>query len=784
MFFCFKRSILFAGIFSACTFMSGYADDVPHYEHLRIHKIDVVGTAQEVSLTSRLKTKEGALFSQEDFDEDLKTLAKEYDRINPKMSVENGELTIKLELSPKPEITAIIWQGNVEIEQDKLVKELGIRPGSVFDRQTFTKAFHKLKTYYLRKGYFEAELDYSVNRNTEDNSVEIQINIKEGRCGQIDEIVFHNLTKKEEDELLDLIFTKTYNFFTSWLTQEGNHNPEILRQDELTIVSFLHNEGYADASVTTRILPAKKSGRIIIDIDVDKGALYHIANVSIKGNTLFTSNELLAKIGAKSGNTYSPEQIRQSVKTLQDIYGSKGYIDAQISPEAALVDGKHEYNLNFDIVENARFRVGLIKVFGNQRTDTSVILHEIFLTPGEIFDSTMLSKSEERLRNIGYFKNVNIYAVKSNQRDNDTIHFRDVYVEVEENPKTANLQFFLAYSTAESVSGGVVATETNFNSKGFLNFFKKGFKGFRGGGEYLAANVTVGKKQLSYSVSWTKPYFMDTPWIVGFDASKMRNSYASSDYTIKANNLTLFGHYPLNAFVKAGLQYRINHSFINLKHVGHSRANQQLINESKNGGLISAIGPQLLYDSTDNPQAPRRGLRSTLSGEYAGLGGDHQFLKGSYINSMYWSPYQFGLFRFRGNMQFIKTLGSTRPSDLPIAERFFIGGEQSIRGYSFNTVGPHFHDKARTPRGGVSSVLLSAEYDQYIFKKLDAFVFFDAGNVYFKQLYLGDLRYSAGYGLKVKVFGNSPIVVGMGYPLNPQHSDDVKHFFISFGTAF
>lgn len=759
-----------------------------HYEQQRVQKIQVIldqdgAQSDGDKLLNRLKTKEGSLFSQEEFDEDLKGLAKEYDRIDPRVDLQPDGLIITLHIWVKPLIKTIVWQGNKEMSQDKLSKELGIRSGQVFDRQTFNKAFNKLKILYMKKGFFEAELDYSIHAVAPTNEVDIHISIKEGRSGQIEKIAFHGVTKKEKNELLELIFTKTYSFFTSWLTDEGTHNPEILRHDELTILSYLQNEGYADAKVQIKILEAKKNGRIIIDINVDKGALYHVSEITVSGNNVIPSEQLLQKITIKKNGIYSPEALRQSVSAIKDLYGSRGYIDAQIIPDSKLTDGKKEYSLHFHIQEGLRFRVGLIKVFGNQRTDTPVILHEILLTPGELFDSTLMQKSEERLRNIGYFNNVNIYAVKTT-RGEQSAHFRDVYVEVEENPNTASLNFFLTFNSTEKLSGGVAASENNFNSKGILQLFSKGPKALRGGGEYVSANVTVGQKQLVYSASWTKPYFMDTPWIVGATISKMRNSFASEDYSIKSYSAQLYADYPINAFVKAGLTYRIRHSFIDLKHMSHDHHKRQLQRESKNGGLISAVGPHISYDSTDHPHQPRRGIRSSLGLEYAGLGGDHTFLKASYLNSLYWQPYQYGVFRLRGNVQFIQTLGSTHPKDLPLDERFFMGGEQTLRGFMYNSVGPKFRDSFHTSRGGMSSILLSAEYDQYIFKKMDGFVFVDAGNVYFKQLYLGQLRYTAGYGIKLKVFGNAPLVLGIGYPLNPEHKRDVKRFFFSIGTAF
>ncbi len=499
--------LLFVGI---CTQTLPAEDTQPHIEHLRIQKIEVTvkqqenQTEQEVILT-RLKTKQGALFSQEDFDEDLKTLAKEYDRIDPQIQITSSGLDINLYIWPKPKIEKITWEGNKEIEEKKLLNELGIRPGTIFDRPAFNKAFHKLKNYYIRKGYFEAELDYSVAATDTSNAVDITIHIREGRSGEIDEIVFHNLTKKEEEQLLDLIFTKEYNFFTSWLTNEGTHNPEVLKADEMTCLTFIQNEGYADAKIRTQILEAKKKGRIIVDIDVEKGPLYHTNEITIEGNTIFTLDELLGIMPLKKAVVYSPETVRKSVKALQDAYGKRGYIDTIVTAEAQPVEGESAYNVSFHIRENERFRVGLIKVFGNKRTDTSVILHEVLLVPGDVFDSTVLSKSEERLRNVGYFKNVNIYAVKSSQVEAKNSHFRDVYVEVEENPTTARFSSFAGFSTTESVFGGITCNETNFNYKGLASLFSKGFKGLRGGGEYVGLSAIFGKKQLSYNLSWTKP---------------------------------------------------------------------------------------------------------------------------------------------------------------------------------------------------------------------------------------------------------------------------------------
>lgn len=754
------------------------------YEEMRVGQIDIVleteGNVQKSLLKSRMKTKEGSLFNQHDFDEDLKILAKEFDRVEPVMTVNNGQLDITLKLWSKPTIRSITWIGNKDISTEKLEQELDIPKNSVFDRQAFNRAFHKLKNYYVKKGYFEAALDYDVIRDRRDNVVDIIIKVKEGRAGRIQEIVFHGVTPDEEEELLNLMMTKSYNFFTSWLTQEGTLNPEIFRHDELAILNFLHNSGYADAKLNVEIKPAKPE-RVIIDITVDKGPLYTFGNVTIQGNTLFTKDELLALAGIKKGEPYSPERVRQAIKTITDKYGSKGYVDAYVTPDVRLNAAEHSYSVTLRVEEGSRYRIGLIKVFGNHHTQTDVILHETSLIPGNVFDTTLLHNTEERLRNIGYFSNVNVYAVKTTLKTADSSHFRDVHIEVEEKSSTGNFNLYTSFSTTESVAFGFGVRENSFNFRGIPSVFTKGLRALRGGNEFLSANATIGKKQLSYTLSWSKPYFMDTPWIVGFELQKARNTF-TPEYTTRSYTAIVHGHYSINAFLNWGVHYRLRRSIIKLKPEKHQ--DKELVRQSKNGGLISAVGTSLFYDSTDHPVKPHRGIRSTLELEYAGFGGDHHFGSVQYLNNAYLQPYRYGLLRFRGNLQFIKTFASTTSSKLPLTERFYLGSELAMRGYRYNAVGPHFHDKKHTPKGGVSAVLFSADYEQYIFKKLDGFVFLDIGNVSFKQFSIGSLRYTTGGGLKIKISENMPLVIGLGYPLNPARSSEVKHLFISFGAAF
>ncbi len=765
-----------------------------NYESLRVSKIIVKEdggiSAQTKSLMSTLKTKEGEYFSQKDFDEDLKLLADDFAQVIPAFEVKDGALVISLDMSKRPIIHSITFNGNQEIETDKLEKELGISPKTVFDRQAFVKAFNKLRAYYIKKGYFEAKLSYEQKPAKEKGEIDIIITIHEGRGGVIEDIRFINFTDVEQRLLEDRLMTKPYQWWWSWFSNEGYYNKEITQQDELGVLGLLHNEGYADATVDVRVLPSPdKKDRIIIEFSCNRGALYSISGINVRGNTLFSTDEILKELDIKKDSPYSPDELRRAARAVYQLYGQKGYADALITPESKLDLKSRTYDVTFVINEGKQFRVGMIKIFGNTRTDASVILHETPLYPGEVFDTTMLLKTEERLRNVGYFKTVNIYAVRTSQvqsvvaPSSSDVQFRDIHIEVDEKTNTANFNAFGGYSTTESIVGGLGVNETNFKMAGIPKIFSEGFRAIRGGGEYCGFNMQVGTKQLQYNLNWSKPYFMDTKWIVGVDLQKMRNSYSASDYTLKTESATITANYPINAYVKTGGQYRIRNSEVSLKGIKHNHRNRELIRESHNGGLISAVGVNWMYDNTNNPYTPSSGIRSNVSVEFAGVGGDHRFLNFGYNNTLFWAPFSHGIFKFRGNINFIQTLFGTKPSKLPLDERLYLGGETSMRGYKFNTVGPRFHDDKHTPRGGMSSVLFSGEYDYPIMKRLSVFVFADIGNVYFSQFTVGKLRYTTGFGAKFMISEHAPLVFGLGYPLNPQSNADIQRFFFSIGTS-
>lgn len=761
---------------------------VLQYEDQLISKVEVIvhthsGAVSDTnSILNRLRTKRGGIFSQADFDEDLKTLSQDYDRVDPVIECQDDQITLSINVWPKPTIRTIHWRGNHHIKTSALQKELNIKCFSTFERQSFNAAFHKLKAYYIKKGYFEVNLDYQVDVDLETNEVIITIDIFEGRSGKIQAIELVNFTDDEERKVLHDMVTKKFNIFTSWLNEEGVYNQDAIQQDRLVITNYLQNKGYADAMVDIEVVEATKTNRIIIIITAEKGPLYTFGSITFEGNTILSDEKIDSIFKARPCDPYSLDAVRETVDAITSAYGRLGYIDVVIDFDPELVEGEHQYNVSFKIEEGEQFRVGLIRIFGNTVTKMPVILHETLLIPGEIFNTLKLKATEMRLQNIGYFKNVNVYIVKGTESSLLEGNYRDVYIEVEE-MGTGNFSLFLGYSNVEELFAGISLTERNFNHEGIYYMWRDGLRALRGGGEFIELNTQIGQKSRNYGISWTKPYFMDTKWTIGFDLSQASTRYISKDYDLSTTTLALRANYDLNSFLRFGLQYRLKNGSVALHH--HGSDISDLEREANIKGLISAVGTSLSYDSTNHPAKPSQGFRSRLFLEYAGLGGDHHFLNIGYMNSYYLPVGSRFIMKYRADFRFIQPLGDTRYETMPLDERIFLGGDFMVRGFRPYRLGPHYSKHKDVPRGGLSLQFYSIEMTRRIIKDWEVFAFIDAGHLSGKTWDFGRMSASIGYGMRFKLINSiPPVTIGMGYPLNAHSRSDVKKFFFSFGGNF
>lgn len=774
------------------------------FEDRKVSRIEVVlencegGTQFDPKpVLSRLKTKTGDDFSQLTFDSDLKALAQEYDRVEPEIRVDQGQVVITIRVAAKPIIREIQIEGAEKYSTSKLLQELDVKPGTVFNRQTFNKAFNKLKEFYFKNGYFEAQLDYTLVPTSTCNQVDVKIHIVEGRPGLIRKIVLKGFTKSEQNDITEQMYLKSYNFFTSWLTGTGLYRDEALEQDRATILNYLHNKGYADARVDIDLQEDPETGKLIIEITAHRGSQYRVGSITVQGNSLIPTDDLMKRAIIHAGDVYSPEKIHETSQAMKDLYGQKGYIDASVQYETQLKEDQPVFDVDFQVDEGEQYKVGLIHIFGNSSTQSNVILRESNLVPGETFDSRKLRATQQRLEAVGYFKSVNVYAVRTPDDAALGDNYRDVYIEVEET-STGNISLFMGLSSMDDVFGGLDLTERNFQIGNIFKAIKGDVSSLRGGGEYFHARGTAGKKQSNILLSWLNPYVNDSLWRLGVELSQ---TYSKLQKHVKVVTYggSVTASYPLSTYWTAGMRQRLRHSHdhINIEPKGTSPAALQSVQKVKEQldqqGLISAFSGNINYDSVDNPYKPHKGWRSYFEAELAGIGGSYVFGKFSYLNSIYFPIWSKGTLKLRGDFAYLLPFGKTSVNGMPYSERFFLGGDRSMRGYKPWQFGPLvkvLNDAGQsvetdTPVGGLSSAYLSLEYNQQIFRMLDAFIFLDVGSLNLSKLTFSKTRATAGGGIRIDIGNRTPIMLGWGHVFcRSDREHKAQPFFFSMGGQF
>lgn len=774
------------------------------YDEKRVSRIEVVIDGEDTNyfdpapVLSRLKTHEGDSFSQLTFDNDLKVLAEEYDRVEPTLKLQNGQVSITLHIVPKPLIHQIQWKGNEKYSTSTLQKELDIEPNTIFKRASFNKSFNKVKQFYFKKGYFESQINYSI-QPIGNNQIDILIEIQEGRPGRIQKIVLNGFTKAEQADIENEMILKKYNFLLSWMTGAGIYRDDALEQDRMTILNYLQNKGYADARVDIQLTDDPETQKLIVEITAHRGPIYRFGSISFQGNQLLSNEEIQKKLLISQGETYSPEKLQEAQRALRDLYGQKGYIDASVQSETFLSENEPVFDVQFNIEEGEQYKVGLIHIFGNVSTKSNVILRESLLVPGETFDSRKLKATQSRLEAIGYFKSVNVYAVRTADDEKLGETYRDVYIEVEETT-TGSMSLFMGFSSMDDVFGGVDLTERNFNIRGLKNALLKGkISDLRGGGEFFHVRGTLGQKQNNVLVSWMNPYVYDSLWRLGVEISRTFSELQNHVVVITYGG-SVYTSYPLTSYWTVGMRQRIRHAqdHLSIDAKGENEVAQASIHavrkQLNQDGLISAFSGNLSYDSVDNPYKPHRGWRSYTEAEVAGIGGDYYMLKFSYLNSIYFPLWKQGTLKFRGDFKYTLPFGQTSVNGVPYSERYFLGGETTVRGYKPFLLGPVVKlannegilQPTDTPLGGLTSALLSVELNQEIFRMLDVFTFFDVGSITLADSWEFKLRPTTGVGARIDIGNKTPILVGWGVPLvrKDRHNGKWQKFFFSMGGQF
>ncbi|MFH0731751.1 MAG: outer membrane protein assembly factor BamA [Candidatus Omnitrophota bacterium] len=715
----------------------------------------------------KIKTGVGRKFVQKQLNEDIKRLYATgfFTDVSVDLEDYDGGVRVIFTVVEKAVIEKIIFEGNNSIREVHLLKEMETKVDDVFSKRVISADLKKLKAYYHKKGFPLAELDYKLE-TSDNNKATVHIIVDEKIEYRIKKIEFKGNSSFKEGELSKGMTTKTSGWFRSGILDEST-----LDQDLENIKEFYRGKGFIDAELTKEIEYNKEAKAVFIAINVNEGAKYTVGQISLKGNRIFNNEQIIKETGMLKGAPYNPQQLRTDVIKIQTLYYDKGYMNCKVTPDTLFDKNTQSIDIAYDIAEGEIVYVDKVRISGNTKTKDKVIRRELRLYPGDKYEGKKLQRSKERLYNLGFFEEVFFDTEPTAIADK-----KDLSVTVKE-AKTGEFSFGGGYSSIDRAIGFVQITQKNFDITNF--------KTFTGAGQDLVLTGTFGSIRRNYELSFTEPWIFDYPLSFGFDLFNRETDRKSSlGYGYDEQHLggALRLGKEFTDYDRADLKYTLEKVEISDIPTNASSA----LKDEEGENTISSLGLTLTRDTRDNKFNPASGylVTSTFTDGGGFLGGDKDFYKATPLVSAY-----FNFLEKKLVLELMGRLGWADEYDdtvtVPIYERFFAGGANTVRGYKERSIGPR-DVNTNDPIGGESMLVGNAELTYTLFKNFKVATFYDVGNVWPESddIGTGDFKSGVGVGIRVNT-PIGPVKVDYGYPLNKAHPDDKKtgrfHFSMTRG---
>lgn len=722
------------------------------------------------TIISKMKTKTGAAYQENVLNDDLKRLYLLGFFSDIKIDTQNYKEGLKIIITviERPVIESISFSGirHLTTRSDKLKESLKSKESQYLDYPSLEEDVQTLKKMYEKIGFSQAEIKYKADVNKTTNKAKVNFDIIEGKKVRIKNIFIEGNKAFSSQRILRLIKTKK-----AWLFNAGVLKEEVLKDDIERIKAFYQRNGFADVTVDFTVKQDPNPPFLYITIKIKEGKKYLIGSVTIHGNKDIPDKDILAKIKETAPDkVFSQESLKQDIVNIQGLYFDRGYISAQVQETTSLDPVTNRVNIAYNVIENEITYVDKIKIRGNVKTRDVVIRRELRIKPGDRFDGEKLRRSKERLQNLGFFEEISY-----DTQDTAVSDKKDLIVDIKE-AKTGAFSFGGGYSTVEQFVGFIEIEQKNFDWRNFPYF--------TGAGQDLKLRASFGSLSQGFDASFTEPWLFDYPVSFGFDAYKRKHKRDtdvgySYDEDVTGGDLRLGKE--LSEYVKGNLTYR--YDSINISNLADDASSDLRDEAGRNN--ISSVQFDLDFDNRDNIFDTIRGNLLTGAWTIAGgpLGGNKDFWKSFGRASHYFPLFLGSVFEVRLRAGVSGAYGDSKK--VPIYERFFAGGAETIRGYHERKVGPI--DSSQEPLGGESLLVGNLEYRYPLFSFLKFALFYDIGNVWSKVSQIGSGGLKAGYGLGFRIKTPvGPLVLDYGIPLNKEPGQEKKgsgrfHFNMSHG---
>ena len=673
-------------------------------------------------------------------------------------------IDLLIQVSERSRIQAVEFRGVKKIEEATLRGKLTASNGQLLDQGTLDLDVRKIQEAYAEEGYSRAKVT-ALTQLSGPGVVTVTFQVVEGAKLKVRGVVIHGVSGLPAKDLRKSMKSKT-----PALLRSGTFKPSQLEQDEAALRLYMRSRGYRDGEIDSiRSVETSDGKGVTLHVYAREGPRYRFGHLTWSGNKSVPTAALALISVPRAGTPYNETQIQKTLEAAYTLYQEQGYLFLNIDPRFS--DRDSIVDVEFVIQEGARSRVADLKIVGNTRTKENVIRREATVRPGDSFRRSSLIRTQRDIFGLGYFQ--------------------DVTVDYEPTGDSADINLTLKVQEKQT---GTASAGAGFSSQsGLTGFIELGHNNLFGNGQAIALRLERGGKRSNAEISFTEPWFRDTPMTLGFDVFNTSRELDFYDRKDVGGGVRLGRPVPWPDYTRGVISYDLRDVTLNnirAQSPGEP-SNLAALRESDWPRRVSSVTVTFTRNSTDNPFYPTRGSRLQWTNEIAGgfLGGVEQFTKQSMDLKNYSrlaGPFTLLL---RGKAGFLA--GPT----VPDYERFRLGGTtyDYLRGYPDYYVVPRANI-TRNPLtgavldrypGGRTALILTSELQFPIADPLHGLLFFEAGNTWnsTRDLDLGDLRKSMGLGIRLEVPALGRIGFDLGYGFDREDGGQWETHF-QLGNTF
>ena len=569
-----------------------------------------------------------------------------------------GGAVLQVNVTENPIINQVAFEGNRRLPDEDLKKEIDITARSIFTRPKIDAAAQRLLQIYRRSGRYQATIDPQVIV-LENNRVNLVFEISEGKETKVTQIDFVGNKIFNDSNLRDVVKTSEERWWSPFSSDE-KYDPDRTAFDKELLRRYYVKQGYADFQVKSSIAAITPDGEsFYLTFTVDEGKQYTFGDIHID-NSLSKGVDLSAELTTESGEIYNADEIENTIDNMVTKLGDKGFAFVDVKPRFTRNHAERTIDLSYEVNMGPRVYVERINIDGNSRTLDEVVRREFRLAEGDAYSTSKLARSEQRIRNLGFFENVSISQQPGTSPDQTVVN-----VDVREQ-STGEISLGAGFSSTDGALAEFGIKESNL----------------LGRGQELRLNALIAAERQQFDVGFTEPYFLDRELSAGVDLFKTRTDFSSeSSFDRESVGGALRLGYAVSEHMKHNMYYRFEEIDITDIDADASR----FIKDQEGANTSSLVGHSLTWDTRNNRFDTTDGNYLRLSQDFAGLGGDSRYIRHEFKSASFFSIAPQWTFSLSGTGGHLYAWDEDR--DIRINERFFVGNRQ-LRGFDRAGIGP------------------------------------------------------------------------------------------------